>query len=159
MATSNDLERRVQALEDVEAIKRVMRTYVNALVFVRWDDVVACFTEDARVEIGISGTHVGTQAITKLFKGDIGTRHVGKEMIFLAHPIIDVDGDRAAGTWLLYHLFTEATHIETHAWVQGVYRCDYRRVGRDWKIEALTWKQRLGPRSAKLMEKYGVIDE
>lgn len=154
-----DLERRIGALEDLEQIKRRMRRYVNALVLVRWDDVVDSFTEDATVEIGISGVHVGTAAIAKLFKHDIGTRHIGKEMIFLAHPVIDLDGDRATGSWLLYHLFTEAEHIQTHAWVQGTYRCGYRRVGADWKIASLVWKQRLGPRSAKLAQRYGVIDE
>ncbi len=158
-ADRDDLERRIGALEALEEIKKVMRHYVNCLIQVRWDDVVDCFTENARVEIGISGTHQGRIAIARLFKEDIGSRHIGKEMIFLAHPLISVDGDRAAGSWLLYHMFTEATHIGTHAWVQGIYQCEYRKAGGRWKISDLKWKQRLGPRSVKLMEKYGVIDE
>lgn len=159
MSVPHDLEQRIRALEDLERIKRRMRAYVNALVFVRWDEVLDCFTDDATVEIGISGAHAGRAAIARLFKADIGTRHVGKEMIFLAHPVIDVAGDHATGTWLLYHMFTEASHIQTHAWVQGVYDCEYVRTGDDWKIDKLTWKQRLGPRSAKLAQQYGVVDE
>ncbi|MCG3189839.1 MAG: hypothetical protein LKCHEGNO_02347 [Burkholderiaceae bacterium] len=159
MATLQDLEQRVRSLEDIERIKRCMRSYVNALVLVQWDDLLACFADDAAVEIGISGLHVGKAALAKLFKHDIGTRHIGKEMIFLAHPVIDVAGDRASGTWLLYHMFTEASHIQTHAWVQGIYHCEYVRAGDDWKISKLTWKQRLGPRSAKLAQQYGVVDE
>lgn len=159
MATIDELEQRVRALEDHEKIKRRMRIYVNALVGVHWDELLNCFTDDAAVEIGISGAHVGTAALSKLFKQDIGSRHIGKEMIFLAHPIIDLHGDRANGNWLLYHMFTEASHIQTNTWVQGVYRCEYVRVGEDWKIQRLIWKQRLGPRSVQLMQKYGVIDE
>jgi hypothetical protein len=150
--------KRLKTLEDIEAVKKIMRHYVNCLVHVQWDDLMDCFTENARVEIGISGLREGRQAISTLFKQDIGTRHIGKEMIFLSHPIISIHGDTAFGKWMLYHMFTEADHIEKNTWVQGRYDCEYERIGEEWKINNLKWKQRLGPTSEKLMEKYGVID-
>ncbi len=101
----------------------------------------------------VAGSWLGTEVIKYI------VQRPRPDSSLLAHPLISVDGDRAAGSWLLYHMFTEATHIGTHAWVQGIYQCEYRKAGGRWKISDLKWKQRLGPRSVKLMEKYGVIDE
>jgi hypothetical protein len=37
--TLEDMEKRLQAVEDVEQIKQLHVRYVNALTFINWDDV------------------------------------------------------------------------------------------------------------------------
>lgn len=152
------LEGRVRILEDTEEIKTLMRRYVTSLVLVRWDDVLDCFTDDASVEIGISGRRQGKAAIARLFKEEIGKRHIGKELAFVVHPLISVSGDKARGSWLMHFMFTEATHHQTYAWSQGPYECAYTRVNGKWKISSLKWTQRVGPKPVKLMGIYGVKD-
>ncbi|OGO19912.1 MAG: hypothetical protein A2144_12755 [Chloroflexi bacterium RBG_16_50_9] len=152
------LEKRVETLEDIEEIKTLTRHYVNSLVFVKWDDVVDCFADNASVEIGVAGLRQGKAAIAKLFKEEICTRHIGKEMVFVVHPEISLDGNRAKGSWLLYFMFTKATHIQPMAWVQGPYDLEYEKVKGNWKISRLKWIQRLGPKPIKLMKIYGAKD-
>jgi len=149
------VEEKVKTLQDIEEIKNLMRHYVNCLVFVKWDDLVDCFTENARVDIGVAGLRTGKAAVAKLFKEEIGTRHVGKEWVFVVHPIISVDGDEAKGSWLLYFMFSEGEHVQTQSWVQGPYECEYERENAKWKISYLKWRQTLGPAPTKLLEIYG----
>ena len=45
---------------------------------------------------------VGNAAIRKWFKEELSQTHAGKEGDIVVHPIIELDGDKAKGTWLLY---------------------------------------------------------
>ena len=153
------LEKKIQLQEDIREIEKLTYDYVDYLVTVQWDNLVECFTEDAKIEIGVAGLRKGKKEITKLFKEEIGTRHIGKEMVFIVHPKITVDGNKAKGNWFLYFQFTEATHIETFKWVQGPYDISYEKINGQWKISCLKWEQRLGPVPKKLLQIYGKKDD
>ena len=45
-------EERFQATEDIEAIKQLQYRYKNAFMQAKFDEVIACFAEDATVNIG-----------------------------------------------------------------------------------------------------------
>ena len=45
-----DLERRVQALEDLEAIRKLHQNYINLMDNLQYEQVLDLFTEDAAVE-------------------------------------------------------------------------------------------------------------
>lgn len=153
------LEKRITALEDVEEIKTLTRHYANSLVTVNWDELIDCFTDDAVVEIGIAGARRGKTALNQLFKKEIGTRHIGKEHVLVLHPEIVLKGEKAEGRWIIYFMFTEASHIKTMEWVHGLYHFDYEKKDGRWKISYLKWTQRLGPLPFKLMEIYQSHDK
>ena len=48
----SDLERRIRALEDVEAIKRLKYRYWRHLDLKQWDELADCFAADATVSYG-----------------------------------------------------------------------------------------------------------
>ncbi len=104
--TLEELERRVRVLEDVEAIKQLKARYCD-----RCDDgpydadgVAELFTEDAVWEGEGFGRFVGRDAIRDFFRTG---RSVFSFTIHQAtNPIIEVDGDRARGRWLISHLKT-----------------------------------------------------
>src|SRR5262249_7061665 len=52
MDRTSELERRIQALEDVEAIKQLKHRYWRCLDLKLWDELAGCFTQDAHVEYG-----------------------------------------------------------------------------------------------------------
>ena len=52
MADLADLERRIRALEDIEAIRRLKHRYWRCLDLKLWDEMAACFTPDAAVDYG-----------------------------------------------------------------------------------------------------------
>ena len=49
MERTSELERRIQALEDVEAIKRLKHRYWRCLDLKLWDELAGCFAPDASV--------------------------------------------------------------------------------------------------------------
>jgi hypothetical protein len=155
----DELEKKVQVVQDIEDIKALMARYIHNLLVVNWDGVFDCFAEDARVDIAYTGLRTGKPQIIKLFKEEIGNRHIGKEHFFAVQPIISVDGDNAKGTWVVYFMMTESTIVPTMVWQQGPYNCEYKRVNGEWKISYLWWRQRVGVKPANLANRYKVKDD
>jgi hypothetical protein len=52
MADSAELERRVQALEDLEAVRQTKYDYWHGIDLKKWDLVADCFTTDTRADYG-----------------------------------------------------------------------------------------------------------
>ena len=61
------LRRRVQELEDVEAIKKLQRTYGYYVDKAQWARVVDLFTADCEIEIAGRGVYVGTTGARSVF--------------------------------------------------------------------------------------------
>ncbi len=140
------LEKKVQVAEDIEAIKQLQIRYVNHLTFSEMgDEIVACFTDDAKIEAGppVSPGKEGIAAFFEMIKPG----HSGKEGNFVVHPIINVNGDSATGTWLIYMMYAYQPTGQALFWIQGVYDMEYKRQNGEWKISSLKWIQRVGPNS------------
>ncbi len=130
-----DLERRIRALEDIEAIKRLKYRYADACDRGYDADALAdLFTEDAVWDGGLFGRYEGREAIRQFFRG------VSSEIVFALHymmnPIIDVDGDEARGAWYLFQTCTFADG-NTAIWGAARYDEEYRRVDGGWKFSRL----------------------
>ena len=146
-----EMEKRLQTLEDIEEIKKVHVRYVNCLTTIKWDELVDCFAEDAVVYLQKVAS--GKKAIAKYYKEEASQRHVGLEGPFCVHPIISVEGDKAKGSWLLYikwshphkplpkldFLCTE----DAPDWFQGYHDMEYKKENGKWKISSLKWQCRL----------------
>jgi len=135
MATLEELERRIAALEDVEAIKRLKYRYWRCLDQKRWDDLAECFTEDATVSYG-GGKYrfAGRDAIIAFLSkalaeesGTIGIHHGH-------HPEIELTGPTTArGRWALYN------YLVNEAQQRGVregafYDDEYVKAGGRWYL-------------------------
>ncbi len=147
-----ELEKRLRNLEDIEAIKQLQARYVNCLTTTAWDDLVDCFTADAVVDLS-AGKVRGREAIENLFKKKISITHVGLEGLFVVHPVISVEGDRARGSWLLYTFFSlphkiqrdpsPTADVDAPDWMQGYYEMEYLKEKGTWKISLLRWTRRI----------------
>ena len=134
--TLEELEKRVMALEDVEAIKDMHRDYVYALISQQWDDMVEYFAEDATAAIAENAPRKGKTEISKLLK-DVIAKQVGWDWgHFVTQPVVAVDGDRAKGHWILY-LFFPAPEVR---WLQARYDCEYVKLDSKWKFSDLKFK-------------------
>jgi ketosteroid isomerase-like protein len=147
-----ELDKRLKALEDTEAVKQLHVHYVNCLNKAEYNDLINCFTEDAIVDLH-AGYAEGKNQITKLFREEISNVHIGQEGPFSFHPIITVEGDKAKGSWLMYIQFARprklkltqrAEMFDAPDWVQGYYEMEYTKKNREWKISYLKWRNRLG---------------
>src|SRR5215212_1434420 len=131
----HDLEHRIRALEDIEAIKRLKYRYADACDRgYDADELADLFTEDAVWDGGLFGRYEGRETIRQFFQG------VSSEIIFALHymmnPIIDVDGDEARGAWYLFQTCTFAND-NTAIWGAARYDEQYRRVDGGWKFSRL----------------------
>jgi hypothetical protein len=148
--TIEELEKRLRIIEDIEEIRKLQLTYINALITCDWDVVEECFAENSAVDFKESGVLRGKQTVSKDFRERISKSHIGKEGIFTVHPIISVEGDRAKGNWFFYSLtyhprefFDYPDPEKAPDWVQGIYDMEYIRVDGKWKISLLKWRARL----------------
>ncbi len=105
MTEERTLEARIQALEDVEAIKRLKYRYWRCLDLKRWDEMATCFTADASVAFsGGRYRFTGRDRILRFFEESLGPASGSSGIHHGHHPEIELTGPTAAhGTWALYN--------------------------------------------------------
>lgn len=141
--TVEKLENRLRTVEDIEAIKKLQTNYVNHIQRADYDTIEEFFTEEATFIAGKSNQ--GKADIGRRFREDIGTYHLGKEGCVLIQPVINVDGDKATGTWTMYFLYAHPHTRQSLFWVLGYYDMEYTRVNGQWKISYLKHTAALMP--------------
>jgi hypothetical protein len=130
---SGELEKRVKALEDIEAIKQLHINYVYLLCDLQWDKMLECFAEDATMELLDQGVAKGKKEIGHVFHNVLAERITRSDGHFVGQPIITVNGDRAKGHWILYLFFAEPEV----KWLQGRQDCEYVRVNGEWRFKTM----------------------
>jgi ketosteroid isomerase-like protein len=136
-----DLEKRIQAIEDAEEIKKLHQKYINLMDNLEYEDVLDLFTEDASVEVRNLGIKKGRNELREIYI-DVLAKKRGSERFdghMAVQPDITVSGDTAKGTWLIYMLFGKPD-IQ---WVQGRNECEYKKLNGEWKISRLKFTRTL----------------
>jgi ketosteroid isomerase-like protein len=135
------LEKRLQALEDMEKIKKLHQHYINLMDNLRYEEVLDLFTEDATSEVRNHGIKKGREEMAEVYLGFLAKKrgNIRYDGHMAIQPDIQVNGDTAQGTWLIYMLFSKPAI----AWVQGINECEYRKVNGTWKISKLKFTRTL----------------
>lgn len=129
---SQEFERRMQAIEDLEAIKKLKYRYAH-LVDVgdgvsHPEELAQLFTRDAIWEAEGLGQFKGREAIKKFFKE-------ADAFLFQVHhflqPIIEIDSENNAhGRW---DMWLPATTKDGKAlWISGLEEDKYEKVNGEW---------------------------
>jgi ketosteroid isomerase-like protein len=136
-----DLERRVQALEDLEEIRKLHQRYINLMDNLQYEQVLDLFTEDATVEIRNFGVKRGRKEISEIYIGVLAKNRgsIRYDGHLAIEPDIEVVDNNARGTWLIYMLFSKPS-IQ---WVQGRNECEYRKEDGKWKLSMLKFTRTL----------------
>ena len=135
MATMEELEKRIKALEDVEAIKMLKARYC-AFCDDGYDadGIAGLFVEDGLWDGGMRGQAEGREEMRSFF------RRAPQRLPFAIHmvmnPIIQVEGDIARGTWYLFQpcTFAEGDRV---VWGSARYDEEYVRVDGEWMFSSL----------------------
>jgi hypothetical protein len=162
----DEIEKRVKILEDIEEIKQLHIQYVLFLSEQRFEDMIECFAEDARIEgLKVEGvgqtntTHNGKTVIAELMRGMAARQReikYWKGGQFLVHPIISVEGDKATGCWTWFRIgmpskFTSelGREIMLEEPQEARYDMEYKRINGKWKMSVMrfahTWPQNPPP--------------
>jgi uncharacterized protein (TIGR02246 family) len=124
---------RLQALEDLEAIKELHRRFTKAVADRRFATLSGFFTDDAVIDMRSHGETVGKDAIKQHFDGMEAQPLAGAGYV-LSSPIVEVTGDAASGEWT-WHRFAARG-----SWEEGRYRCAYRRTEDGWRFSRLHFR-------------------
>ena len=136
--TMEDMARRLQALEDVEEVKRLKARYCTLCDAPFDADALAeLFAEDAVWEADDIGRFEGREAIRGFFQNI--TERLTFAVHYVMNPVIDVEGDTARGSWYLWEPGT--VRGQNAIWISGSYQDEYQRVDGRWQFKHvhLSW--------------------
>ena len=133
--SNEDLEKRITALEDIEAIKVLKARYsVYCDEGYNPDAIADLFIEDGVWDGGGFGRYEGRAAIREFFSEASQILPFAVHMVM--NPIIEVAGDTAKGTWYFFGAFTLANGNRA-AWGSSRYDDEYVKVNGNWKYKSL----------------------
>lgn len=123
------LEADVQAAEDLQAIKRLQRSYGYCLDKGMWTDLAEYFTQDAVANYP-AGVYIGKESIREHLYRNVGNVPMGQVGLG--------DGQGASGRWRALATFGSLPGGAT--WAEGIYQVRYRKEDGVWKFSKLaTW--------------------
>ena len=130
------LAQEITLLEDVNAIKKLQRTYGFYTDKQLWSAAADLFSADGEIEVGVRGVYVGRDRIREFLLLN-GPETPQPNRLFdhmQLQPVVHVapDGTTAKGRW---HVFAqEAVHGEYANWGLGVLENEYVKEDNVWKI-------------------------
>lgn len=134
-----ELEKRVKAMEDLEAIKQMHCEYMSCLDNIQFAKALEYFTDDAEVQVRNSGVMKGRENYSKIYLGTLAMRKERHDGHLAAQPVITIDGNKAKGHWIVYMLFS----VPTIEWIQGRHDCEYVKENGKWKFSKLKFARTL----------------
>ena len=128
-------------LVEIELLKRLKYRYARCLDLKLWDEIGACFTEDAVAAYSGGGySFEGREAIVAFLRRSMGaeTFHSSHKM---HHPEIDLTGpDSARGVWALDDVVV-MTDFELTIRGCSFYEDEYVRVDGAWRIHRTGYRR------------------
>jgi len=136
-----DISRRLQILEDKDAIKDLHREYIYYLNNQEWVRMSDLFTEDAKLRLYRHPLLHGRKQIRDYFVDHISKVNsgMGRDSHFATMPVIELEGDKARGHWMLYILISDPVTGNALRWKYGRYEARYQKIEGKWKFQQLVW--------------------
>ena len=139
---TDDIEKRIQVLEDLEAIKTLKALYcylVDAAIAgdsSKWDELLEHFADDAWADFELLGRYEGIEGVSGLFKETVASL-LSYSAHMVSNPILQVNGDEARGKWYVHVPLTGKSE-NMAGWLQGRYDEEYVKKNGEWKWKSIT---------------------
>lgn len=141
-----ELQRKVAVLEDLEAIRRLQRSYGYYLEHWLHEEIIDLFSDrpDTRLNLQV-GIFLGKEGVRRYYSGlkDMYARNPELlHMIMQLSGVVDIaeDGLTAAGRW--YGFGVWALPLDegvSHGLASGIYTVEYIKEDGVWKIWKFMW--------------------
>lgn len=128
-------------IDDYNQLRNLQRIYGFYFDEALWDQVLDLFADDATVEIGQHGVHVGKASIRRYYlgltDGRVGLKHGELNNQSQLAPVITLsaDGRTAQARWRA--LIQDGVYGQDANWGTGVYENEYVKQDGVWKISRL----------------------
>jgi hypothetical protein len=144
-ARIQELEMKVAVLDDLEAIKRLQRSYGYYLEHWMYEEVIDCFADHPDTVLNIMvGIFQGKEGVRRYFTGE-KARSTDPEVlhqVMQLSGVVDIsdDGQTACGRWYGFGAIAlPAGKGVMQNLSIGIYTVEYIKEGRKWKIWKLKW--------------------
>lgn len=144
--TIQELRKKVAVLEDLEAIKRLQRTYGYYLEHWLYQDIIDCFSDRPDSELNLRvGVYLGKEGVRNYFSGFRDTHSRNPELLHQVMQlagVVDIaeDGLTASGRWFGFGVVAlPVSGGVNQAWADGIYTAEYIKEDGTWKIWKITW--------------------
>ena len=140
--SSDSLEARIQRLEDLAALQKLMNTYHKTADAFQWAEWAESFTDDSEFEfVGDFGfpTMVGKQVIHDTCKGLMDDVYETMQHV-MVNLDFDLTGpDTATGTGnIIFTALTDASKPDKYLMSGGRYKWQYKKTANGWRIHRTT---------------------
>ncbi len=151
MATLEELQARIQRLDDIKQIEQLQKIYGYYQDYGEWQKIVDLFADnDPSVEEADRGVYKGKEGVRRYYVDLLGggpsrpQRPGWLSILFQLQGVVTVnaDGKTAMGRW--YGMGMEAKPIASlhegelrQTWINGVYENEYVKEDGKWKIKKL----------------------
>lgn len=132
----DELEKRIQVMEDIEAIKQLRASYAYSTNPYNWQETLRLFTDDAVADFGPFGRYQGRKELTKYYRDTLPSA-VPFQVHMNHNPIIKINGTHATGKW---YWEVPATLAETNqaVWISASCYDEYVKVEGQWKFSKIS---------------------
>lgn len=132
----DSISKKLVALADIEEIRTLKYRYATLCDqgYPR-RELMGLFTGDAVWDGGIFGVHSGREAIGDFFT--YSAQEIEFAVHYVSNPIVDVDGDRATASWMLWQSLVLRRNKNAY-WLMGRYQDAYVRVESEWQFAHVT---------------------
>jgi len=138
-------QRRMVALEDIEAIKRLQRIYGYYLDKALYSKTLGLFSKRCSIEISGRGVYRGREGVNTLLSKILGKEfpegllegQLYNHFQLQGVVTLGADGKSAKGRW---RAFIQVAKLGKLAhWAEGPYEMEYTKQAGRWYIDKLTW--------------------
>lgn len=135
-----ELEERITRLEDIEAIRCLQARYQRCLDAREFDELAACFTEDAVSSYGNNTmAYRGRDEIVRFLCG-VMTPQMPSAHLIHGGEIEWLDASHAKGIWYLEdHLIHRRFLVKLHG--AAIYHTEYRKDAGTWRISSIGYER------------------
>lgn len=139
------IETRASGIADINALENLQRSYGYYVDKMLWEQVLDLFTDDATLEIGMSGVYRGKASIREYLYDLSGGVEGPLDGVLYDHiqlqPVITLADDRmsAKARWRALLLTGVSGSGSGGNWGEGPYENEYVKEDGVWKISKLHW--------------------
>ncbi len=138
--------RKIQLLEDIEAIKRLQKAYNYYVEHMMGQEIIDCFSDSPDVMLNwLEGKWLGKEGVRKYFamatRTDGPTGFLHQLMPTGGLITVSPDGTTASGRWYGFGgiFMAKDGKIEGGSLTSGIYEMRYVKEEGTWKILAINW--------------------
>jgi hypothetical protein len=142
---SEELEARLQKIEDILEIEKLGRIYGYYLEHWMDEEIIDLFSDSENVALEwIEGTYIGKKSIRRYFEGvrQVYDYSEFTHQLMQISPVIDIaaDGKTAKGRWYGFGAISKLAGRDLkQCFFSGIYENDYVKEGGRWKILRIRW--------------------